>query len=91
MQVIAISPDTVEQNAGVVADLGLSFPILSDPNLELTDALSLRHTGASIEGTDVPRPATYFVEGGRVIWVDVTENYRIRPRPDALLARIPPA
>jgi peroxiredoxin len=87
--VIAVSPDTVEQNAGVVADLGLSFPVLSDGDLKLTDALSLRHAGASVEGTDVPRPATYFVEGGRVVWVELTENYRIRPRPDQLLARIP--
>ncbi len=86
LRVIAISPDPVERNRKVVAWLGLGFPVLSDERLEATDAFGLRHAGASPEGRDIPRPASYLVAGGRILWRDLTDNWRIRPRPDDILA-----
>jgi peroxiredoxin len=87
-QVVAISPDSVEQNQQVTEWLGLEFPILSDRELSATDAFGLRHSSASPEGGDIPRPATYILEGEVVRWRDLTESWRIRPRPDDLLAAL---
>ena len=83
--VVAISPDSVEQNTKVIQQLGLTFPILSDSSLEATDAFGLRHADASPYGGDLPRPATYIVDAGTVRWRRVTDNWRVRPRPDDIL------
>jgi len=87
-KVLAISPESVEQNDEVVGWLGLDFPILSDGELVATDAFGLRHSGAAPGGGDIPRPATYIIEGGTTRWRDLTDNWRIRPRPDDLLAAL---
>lgn len=85
---IAVSPDPVERNRQVVEWLGLEFPVLSDARLEAIDAFGLRHRGASPEGRDIARPASYVVEGGRIVWRDLTDNWRVRPRPDDILAAV---
>jgi peroxiredoxin len=87
-QIVAISPDDVEQNRQVTEWLGLDFPVLSDRELRATDAFGLRHSGGSPEGGDIPRPATFILEDGMVRWRDLTESWRIRPRPDDLLAAL---
>lgn len=89
-RVIAISPDTPDQNATVAESLGLSFPILSDADLEATSAFRLRHETSSPSAQKViPRPATYIVgDDGTVKWRDLTENWRVRPQPDDLLAAL---
>ncbi len=87
-RVIAVSPDSVELNRGVVDRFGLSFDVLSDPELALTDALGLRHEGAGIDGGDVPRPATFIVQDGRIVWRDLTDNWRVRIQADELLAAL---
>ncbi len=89
-RVIAISPDTVEQNAEVVASLGLEFPILSDIDLKATDAFGVRHDEQAMsDNVAIPRPATYiFGNAGTVEWRDLTDNWRIRPRPDDLIAAL---
>ena len=86
-RVIAVSPDTVEENRGVAQRFDLSYPILSDVDLVLTDALGLRHEGASMNADrpDVPRPATFIIEDGRIVWRDLTDNWRIRIRAGDLL------
>jgi peroxiredoxin len=84
-QIVAVSPDEVDQNRQVTEWLGLEFPVLSDRDLAATDAFGLRHAGASPDGKDLPRPATFILEGGAIRWRDLTESYRIRPRPDAVL------
>lgn len=86
IDVFAISIDPVEANAGVVQNLGLRFRILSDPQLQAIDAYGLRHPGAGAEGKDIARPATFLLdEQGAVRWRSLTDDYRIRPRPDDIL------
>ena len=77
-RVIAVSPDSVEENRGVAERFDISYPILSDPDLALTDALGLRHADAKPGGGDVPRPATFIIQEGRIVWRDLTDNWRIR-------------
>lgn len=87
--VLAVVADPPERNAQVIRDLGLEFPILSDVDLMAADAYDLRHEGAGPEGSDIARPASFLVDrDGVVRWRDVTENYRLRPHPDVVLARL---
>ena len=88
VEVVAVSPDPVENNRSVVERLGLDFPILSDQKLELTRALGLEHAGAGPGGATIPRPATLILRDGAVRWRDLTPNFRIRPRPETILAAL---
>jgi len=66
-------------------DLELEFRVLSDPDLAAIDAFGLRHEAGGPWG-DIARPATIILDrGGNVVWRDLTENWRVRPRPDELL------
>jgi peroxiredoxin Q/BCP len=85
--VIAVSPDPVEKNRDVARRFDITYPILSDSDLALTDALGLRHEGAGLESyaPDVPRPATFIIQDGRIVWRDLTDNWRIRIKAEDLL------
>ena len=88
-QVLAICVDSVEKNAEVVKNLKLEFLILSDPDLVAIDAYGIRHKEASIEGGDVARPAVFILDReGVVRWRDLTENWRVRVRPEQVLEQI---
>ena len=84
-RVVAVSPDSVAENEAVARRLGLDFPILSDSELELTRALGLLHEGGAPDGSDIPRPATFLVEGGVIQWRYLTDNWRVRIQADELL------
>jgi len=78
--------DPVEENRKLVARFGFPFPVLSDAERTAVRAFDVLHPGAHpSDATDIARPATFIVSGGRVRWRDLTPNYRIRPRPEALL------
>jgi len=86
-EILAVVVDPVERNAKVVADLGLDFRILSDPDLQVIDRYDLRHAGAP--GGDIARPASFLIDrSGIVRWRDITENYRIRPHPAVILGEL---
>ncbi len=85
--VFAVSVDSVEENAAVVRDVGLDYHVLSDPQLAAIDTYGLRYDRQG--EPSIARPATFVIDGNGVIrWRDVTENYRLRPKPDAVLAAI---
>lgn len=80
--------DPVERNAEVAAELGLGYRIAADPTLAAIDAYDLRHEDAGVEHP-IARPATFVIDAdGIVRWRDLTENFRLRPRPEAILAAI---
>lgn len=69
----------------MVERLGLGFPILSDPDAATIRAWGLLHAGGGIDG-DIARPATFVLDGeGRVAWRSLTDNWRVRVRPEHLL------
>jgi hypothetical protein len=37
------------------------------------------------EGRDIARPATFICDRGVVVWRDLTDNWRVRPRPRDIL------
>jgi peroxiredoxin len=88
--VLAISVDPPETTRTIVEADGLGFPVLSDVGLAATRAFGVLHPGGNpLDGGDLARPATFIVDRqGRVAWRDLTENWRVRPRPSVLLAEL---
>lgn len=99
VEVLAISSDDGEDALRVAAKEELGYPVLADPDLEVIDAYGVRHerevideNGARYEdvemfGNAVARPAVFLIdEAGVVRWRFVTDNWRVRVRPEQVLA-----
>jgi len=62
------------------------FTFLSDPKAEVIKRYDLLHAGAGEHGQDVARPAEFLIDrSGTVRWVNLTENYWVRARPEQIL------
>ncbi len=86
IRVIAISVDPAETTRDHVAKLGFTYTFLSDPQAEAIRRYDLLHVGGGQEG-DISRPAEFLVDpSGTVRWLDLTEDYWIRARPETVLA-----
>ena len=65
---------------------GYTFPFLSDEKAEVIRRDDLLHAGAGEGGTDIARPAEFLVDKtGTVRWINLTENYFRRARPEDVL------
>lgn len=65
---------------------GDTFTFLSDPGAETIRRYDLVHAGAGIDGRDIARPAEFLLDStGTVRWVNLTENYWVRARPEQIL------
>lgn len=81
VEVVAVGPQTPAEGKA----MGLPFPVLSDPKLEIAAAYGLLHPKGRM-GKDVPRPATLLLDQGsrKILWMRATDNVRIRPEVDEL-------
>ena len=87
MHPVAISVDTPEVSRKLATKAGYTFPILSDPQTETIRRYNLLHKGAGPQGSDIARPAEFLVDSsGTVRWTNFTEDIRIRPKADEMLA-----
>jgi peroxiredoxin len=78
--------DPPEESAQLVEGLGLDFPILSDPSAEAITAWGVVHADGMPGGGAIARPATFLVEADGVIsWRSLTDNWRVRVRPEHVL------
>lgn len=83
---VAISVDTPEESRDLCQKAGYTFPFLSDPKADVIRRYDLLHAGAGNNGQDVSRPAEFLVDSsGTVRWVNLTENYWVRARPEQVL------
>lgn len=83
---MAISVDSPETNRNMLAKAGYTFTFLSDPNAETIRRYDLLHAGAGENGQDIARPAEFLVDADGVVrWVNLTENYWVRARPEQIL------
>ena len=83
---VAISVDKPETNRDMLAKAGYSFTFLSDPQAEVIKRYDLVHAGAGINGEDISRPAEFLIDAeGVVRWVNLTENYWVRARPEQIM------
>ncbi len=83
---VAISVDTPEVSRNLRQQAGYTFTFLSDPKADVIRRYDLLHAGAGIDGQDIARPAEFLVDSsGTVRWVNLTENYWVRARPEQIL------
>lgn len=83
---MAISVDTPETNREMLAQAGYTFPILSDPMAEAIQRYDLVHAGQGVNGHAIARPAEFLLDSSGIVrWVNLTENYWVRARPEQIL------
>jgi peroxiredoxin len=83
---VAISVDSPEASNNLRKQAGYTFTFLSDQKAEVIRRYDLLHQGAGIDGQDVARPAEFLVDStGIVRWVNLTENYWVRARPEQVI------
>ena len=83
---VAISVDAPDVSRNLAQQQGYSFPFLSDQNVEVIRRYDLVHAGAGENGHDIARPAEFLLDStGTVRWINLTENYWIRARPEQVL------
>jgi len=83
---VAISVDKPEVTRDLMHKAGYTFTFLSDPNADVIRRYDLVHAGAGENGHDIARPAEFLVDTtGTVRWINLTENYWIRARPEDIL------
>jgi len=84
--VIAISVDTPAQSQKLRESQGYTFPILSDANRDVIRRWDLVHPHGGEDGSDISRPAEFLIDSsGKVRWVNLTEDFRVRARPKQVL------
>ena len=89
MAVVAISVDTNEESRKLCASQGYTFPFLSDPKAEVIRRYGILHPRAGPDDHDIARPAEFLVDAsGMVRWVNLTNDVRVRARPDNVLKAI---
>jgi peroxiredoxin len=83
---VAISVDSPEVTRDWCQKSGYTFIFLSDPKTEAIRRYDLVHAGQGINGQDIARPAEFLLDSsGTVRWVNLTENYWVRARPEQIL------
>jgi len=83
---VAISVDAPNVSRDHAQKAGYTFPLLSDQNVEVIRRYDLVHAGAGENGHDIARPAEFLVDStGTVRWINLTENYFVRARPEQVL------
>lgn len=83
---VAISADPPGALRDHVAKTGWTYTFLSDAEAEATRRYALLHSGAGPGGADIPRPAELLIDpSGTIRWIDLTEDYRVRTRPETVL------
>ena len=88
---VAISVDSPEVSRDLCQKAGYTFTFLSDPRLDAIRRYDLVHAGQGIKGQDIARPAEFLLDSsGTVRWVNLTENYWVRARPEQILEAAKP-
>ena len=83
---VAISVDAPEVSRDLCQKAGYTFTFLSDPKAEVIRRYDLVHAGAGENGQDIARPAEFLLDSsGTVRWVNLTENYWVRARPEQII------
>jgi peroxiredoxin len=96
LKVTLISPQSHEKSRRHAKKVGMDYDFLVDADNEAAKKLGILHTSGVPKGfevlgfdSDVPKPTTFVLdEKGKVVFADLTTNYRVRPRPEDILAAI---
>jgi peroxiredoxin len=83
---VAISVDSPETTTSLMRQAGYTFLFLADANNDAIKAYDLVHSGAGESGKDIARSAEFLVNpDGVVRWVNLTDSYWVRARPEKLV------
>jgi peroxiredoxin len=83
---VAISVDAPEQSRDLCNKAGYTYTFLSDPEAEVIRRYGVLHKGGGQDGQDIARPAEFLVDrSGTVRWRNLTEDWRVRARPERML------
>ena len=89
VEVVAISVDSSAESQKLCQSRAYTFPFLSDPKAETIRLYGVLHANGSGEGKDIARPAEFLVDAtGTIRWVNLTDDIRVRARPESVLAAI---
>lgn len=84
-EVIALAVAPREAVEGVRATLGLSFPLLADPEHRAAEMYKVYN----LLGDGLAAPAVFILQDGRIHWSYVGQNSADRPSVDEILAHLP--
>jgi peroxiredoxin Q/BCP len=89
IEVLGVSVDSPAESHKLCQSRGYTFPFLSDPNAETIRQYGVLHPKAGEGGKDIARPAEFLVDAtGTIRWVNLTDDLRVRARPEAALGAI---
>ncbi len=89
VRLVAISVDPPEVNRSHCQAQGYTYTFLSDPKAAVIRRYDLLHAGGGLGGADIARPAEFLVDaGGTVRWKNLTDDIRVRARPEQALEAI---
>ena len=87
VQIYAVSVDSPEVNRALRERVGAGYTFLSDPDRTVLGQLNIRHHTPNPTGKDIAVPTQILVDkSGIVRWIYQPSNYRIRARPETILA-----
>lgn len=83
---MGISADPPEVTREHLSKTGWTYTFLSDADAAVIRRYGLLHKGAGVDGKDIARPAELLIDpSGTVRWVNLTEDFRVRARPEEVL------
>jgi len=86
VRIAAISVDSNFESSKLCLEQGYTFDFLSDPQGEVIRSYGVLHPAGGEKSRDIARPAEFLVDSRGVIrWVNLTDNIRVRARPQAVL------
>ena len=85
----AITVDSPYESNKLCHARGYTYPFLSDPTAEVIRRYGILHPKAGEDGRDIARPAEFFVDSAGIVrWENLTDDLRIRARPELVLKTI---
>jgi peroxiredoxin len=94
VDVVLVSPQNDEQTRQLAQRFDVAFRYLTDPGMASARRLGLVHEGGVPLGIPGYDPDTVFPTvlvvdaNGTIVFSDQTDNYRVRPEPDTILAAL---
>ena len=86
---VGISVDSPAESRKLCQSRGYTFPFLSDPHADTIRQYGVVHPQGGEAGKDIARPAEFLVDAtGTIRWVNLTDDVRVRARPESVLMAI---
>lgn len=87
VEIYAVSIAPPEINRSLRQRVGADYIFLSDPDGSVLDQLNIDHHTPNPTGKDIPIPTQILVDKEGIIrWIYQPSNYRIRAKPEAVIA-----